>query len=143
MNPGFYLFLGDVMKKRAWIVPILAVTGLGMCTFLRADDTLPPITDQVPKDIDTMNGYVWYIEHYTEIAKDPDAAGIVAVMRATELLKDRGVEVQAEFLEKMLNTTRSRAVQRAIQLQLADMLKTSQPDKAMEELQQIITEQPQ
>jgi hypothetical protein len=113
-----------------------------MCTFLRADDTLPPITDQVPKGIDAMNGYVWYIEHYTEVAKDPDAAGIVAVMRATELLKEHGVQAQVDFLERMSNATRSRTIQRAIQFQLADMLKTSQPDKALEELQQIITEQP-
>ncbi|MGA2585166.1 MAG: hypothetical protein ABSG31_17990 [Tepidisphaeraceae bacterium] len=116
----------------------------GGATMLRADDSTPPPSD-APPTADGTAAYVWYIEHYTYIAKDPEAMGVAAVGKAAEMLKADGQtpEQQVEFFTKVLYMTKSHAVERTVRMQLVELYKqTGQDDKAMEQLQELMTEQP-
>jgi len=71
--------------------------------------------------------------------------GVAAVGKAAEMLKADGQtpEQQVEFFTKVLYMTKSHAVERTVRMQLVELYKqTGQDDKAMEQLQELMTEQP-
>ncbi|MDP9173908.1 MAG: hypothetical protein M3O30_08590 [Planctomycetota bacterium] len=122
------------------VVP-LVIAGIA-CTLLRADDSIQTTPDG-GRDVQAACTYLWYIENYTEIANSPDAMGVQAVLKATDMIKGENAEQQAEFFTKAMYNTKSHAVARICHMQLYELYKTSHPDKAMEQLQMLITEQPQ
>jgi hypothetical protein len=124
-----------------WVVPLLVAIGAG--TMLRADDSMPASVESA-KDITQADcNYVWYMQNYTELARDQDAMGVQAVLKARDMIKSQNPDQQAEFFTKMLYDTKSRAVGRTCRMQLFEIYRTGRPDKAMEQLQALITEQPQ
>jgi hypothetical protein len=134
-----------MQRKSFWIIP--ALLAIGAAAMLRADDTPAPVMPASPGDsaatLQAMSNYAWFMEHYSSIAKDSDAMGITAVFAADDMMRAQGPEAEADFFNKMLFETKSRAVQRAVRMKLVDIYKTlNRPDRAMEQLQAIMTEQP-
>jgi len=130
-----------MQKLLAWSIPLALAAG--MSGLLRADDTPPVVT---PQDLqDRWQGtdtYLWGIEHSAEIAKDPDSAGVQAVIEAHDFLKDKDPQAQIDFFNKALYETKSRPVQRQIRLVLYRLFRDSnQSDKALEQLQDLMTDQ--
>ena len=107
-----------------------------MCGLLKADDSPGPVAS----DYEPMNQAVWYVEHTALIAKDPEMTGVQAVMEADKLLKSRDPQVSIDFFNKALYDTKNRAVQRAIRVELTKLYtQTGQNDKALDQLDQLIT----
>jgi len=122
-----------------WIVPLAAA--IGFCALLRADDLATPPVAPPTRNLGDMYTYVKLVERYALIAKDPDAAGVAAVLQANQLLEGKDPNVVLGYFQKILYETKSRAVQRAIRMQLAEQYKTlGQTDHAMEQLQALMTE---
>jgi hypothetical protein len=133
---------GGYMKKvLVWIAPL--VLAIGGSAMLRADDAPPPMNAEVPKNFQATSDYIWYIAHYSEVAKDPEAMGVAAVGQAHDMLKSQGANAEIDFFMKMIYQTKSHAVERAIRVQLAQIYKDNgRPEKAMEQLQTLMTEAP-
>lgn len=77
------------------------------------------------------------VQQMTEIAKDPDAAAIAAVIAVNDYHDE---EEQAEFLESVLAEAGSETVKRAIRMRLIDVYKHSDRfDQAAEQARLLIT----
>jgi hypothetical protein len=127
------------MKKLLVMAAPLALAA-GFCGLLKADDS--GATPTAPTNWDATNSYLWAVEHTAEVAKDPDASGIQAVMAAEELLKDREPQVQTDFFNKALYDTKNRAVQREIRMVLFRIYRNEgQTDKATEQLQLLMSDE--
>ena len=130
------------MKKfLVWTVPVALAAG--MSGLLRADDALPVVT---PQDVqDRWQGtdtYLWGIEHTAEIAKDPETAGVQAVIEAHDFLKGKEPQVEIDFFNKALYEAKMRPVQREIRIILYRLYRDqNQSDKALEQLQDLMTDQ--
>jgi hypothetical protein len=104
--------------------------------------------DQFPRGaggppIDTMRNYLEVVARYTQLAQDPSASGVAAVVTANEVLRNRGPEGAISFFTRTLEKTKNEAVQRAIRLQLIDLYRsTNQQDKAVEQLEYLIVNAP-
>jgi hypothetical protein len=86
-------------------------------------------------EVDVLRGWIDLIERYTELAKDPVAAGVAAVINANDLLKQKGADVAIEYFTKLLSEVKNESVQRAIRLQLVELYgKSGQTDDALEQL---------
>ncbi len=131
-------------RKSYWI--IAALVALSAATLLRADDAGAPAnmpSGPDPATLQGMNNYTWFIEHYSSVAKDSDAMGVAAVFEASDMMRGSNLDQQADFFNKMLFETHSRAVQRAVRMKLVEIYRgMSRPDQAMQQLQALITEQP-
>ncbi|MGD1278696.1 MAG: hypothetical protein ABR964_15900 [Tepidisphaeraceae bacterium] len=122
-----------------WLVPLVAA--VGFCALLRADDLATPPVPPATRNLSDVYTCVKLVERYAQIAKDADASGVAAVLEANELLKGKDPNVAIGYFQKMLYDTKSRAVQRAIRVQLAEQYKIlGQTDHAMEQLQALMTE---
>ena len=78
------------------------------------------------------------IDDLHKVAASPSASGVAAVMSVNEQFRDPHAAIT--FLEKMLPEAKDDTVARAIRIQLADMYKrTDQHDKAVEQLEKLIT----
>jgi hypothetical protein len=116
---------------------------IGAGTMLRADDSMPN-TNEVGQNITQADCVrVWYLQNYTEAMRDPDAMGVDAILKAKDMIHGQNADQQAEFFTKAMYETKSRAVARACRMQLYEIYKNNRPEKAMEQLQSLITEQPQ
>jgi hypothetical protein len=94
--------------------------------------------------VEMLRGYLDLVDRYASLARDPVAAAVAAVLSANEILKPRGADAAVEYFTKLLPDVKNLAVQRAIKIQLADLYKNSgQHDKALEQLQSLITAVPQ
>jgi hypothetical protein len=130
------------MKKLLiWSVPLALAAG--MSGLLRADDAPPAITPQELQDRwQGTDTYLWGVEHAAAIAKDPESAGVLAVIEAHDFLKDKEPQVQIDFFNKALYEAKSRPVQRQIRLVLYRLFRdTNQNDKALEQLEDLMTDQ--
>lgn len=95
----------------------------------------PPLRNPV----DAMRQYLDLVDKYTEMAKDPSASGVSAVVTLAELAKQQGPSVAIEKLNALLPEAKDDAVKRAIRLQLIDLYKASgQIDKAIEQAETLI-----
>lgn len=93
-----------------------------------------------PPEIARFNAYLSMVDSYSKLARDPDASGVAAVVSAADVLRSKGPQAAIDFFNKMLPDVKSDTVRRAIRLQLIDLYKASnQPDKALEQLQTLIT----
>jgi len=99
--------------------------------------------EEAMRFIDAMRGYLEIIDRYSTIAHDPGSSGVAAVVAAGEIFRNRSHEEAITFFNKMLTESKNEAVQRAIRIQLADLYRSAgQTDKALEQLQILITSAP-
>jgi hypothetical protein len=97
----------------------------------------------MPPQLNIVRGYLGLIGQLNEMAQDPTASGIAAVLGANEILKPRGADAVIQYFTKLLPEVKSEPVQRAIRIQLIEAYKQSgQQDKALEELRALITGAP-
>jgi hypothetical protein len=97
----------------------------------------------VPQQLRVVHGYLGLVNQFNDLAQDPAASGIAAVLGANEILKPRGADAVIEYFTKLLPEVKNEAVQRAIRIQLVEAYKNSnQHDKALNELQTLITATP-
>lgn len=95
----------------------------------------PPLRNPV----DAMRQYLDLVDKYTEMAKDPSASGVSAVVTLAELAKQQGPSVAIEKLNALLPEAKDEAVKRAIRLNLIDLYKAAgQVDKAIEQAEILI-----
>ena len=100
-------------------------------------------TVDVPMQLRMVHGYLGLVGQFNDLAQDPAASGIAAVLGANEILKPRGADAVIEYFTKLLPEVKNEAVQRAIRIQLVEAYKNSnQHDKALGELQTLITATP-
>ena len=93
--------------------------------------------------LDVMRNYLDVFDRYSRLSKDPTSAGVAAVVTAGEILRARGADPAIAYFNKMLPDVKNESVQRAIRLQLVELYKMSgQQDKALEQLQVLITSAP-
>jgi len=86
-----------------------------------------------------FRGYLDLVQQMTELAKDPSASGVSAVMTANDILKARSNNDAIAFFADILPSVKDPVIQRAIRLQLVDLYKNSnQHDKALVELKALI-----
>lgn len=122
-----------------WIASI-ALTA-GVCTLLRADDNSPPANPPQTDAWQSRGSYAWALGQYSNVAKDPEAMAIAAVYGADDLMQTQTPQQQADYFNKLLFNTKSRAVQRAIRMRLVKIYKDSnRPDEALDQLQELINE---
>ena len=94
-----------------------------------------------PPQMLAMRGYLELVDQYTRMSRDPQTAGVAAVLAATDILKPRGADAAIAYFNKVLPDVKNPAIKRAIHGQLADLYKQAgQQDKALEELQALMTE---
>lgn len=88
-------------------------------------------------ELDAVTRVMDIVEQMTEVAKDPDAAAIAAIISVSDHHDERE---QVEFLEGVLQETSSETVRRAIRMQLIEVYKHSdRMDKAAEQARMLIT----
>jgi len=86
-----------------------------------------------------FRGYLDLVQQMTELARDPSASGVSAVMTANDILKARSNNDAIAFFADILPSVKDPVIQRAIRLQLVDLYKNSnQHDKALVELKTLI-----
>lgn len=86
-----------------------------------------------------FRGYLDLVQQMTELAKDPSASGVSAVLTASDILKARSNNDAIAFFADILPQVKDETIKRAIQLQLVDLYKKSnQHDKALEQLKTLI-----
>jgi lipopolysaccharide biosynthesis regulator YciM len=127
--------------KRLWVCAAVLIFSVGMGKWVWADEGAPVVTS----NIGDLSARGWFIQQEATIAKDPEAMGIYAVQKAVELMQDQNqtVDQQSDALQKMLYDTKSHAVAREIRLRLIELYrKAGRADKAMEQIQALVTEQP-
>jgi hypothetical protein len=127
--------------NRLWVCVVALIVGLGAGRWLLADEnTGMPAGGNGWAE---MNNRVWYIEQEASIAKDPEAMGIYAVQKASELMEDQPLESQTDFFQKMLFDAKSHGAQREIRMKLVELYKRgNRMDKAMEQIEALVTETP-
>ena len=90
--------------------------------------------------IQMLRGYIDLVESMSRLSKDPNAAGVAAVISAADVLKPRGPDAAIDYFNKLLPDTKSPAVQRAIRIQLIDLYKASgQQEKALDQVRTLVT----
>jgi len=116
----------------------------------RGGDHRPPLDDgaghggmgmEPPemKFVRLFRGYLDLVQQMTDLASDPSASGVSAVMSAGDILKARSNNDAIAFLADILPSVKDPTVRRAIRLQLVDLYKESnQHDKALEQLKTLI-----
>jgi hypothetical protein len=86
-----------------------------------------------------LRSYIDVVDRFSKLSHDSTAAGVAAVVSASDILRQRGPEAAIEYFNKTLPDVKSEAVGRAIRIQLVDLYKQSgQQDKAMEQLDALI-----
>jgi len=86
-----------------------------------------------------LRGYIELVDRYSRMSRDPSAAGVAAVISASDMLKKRGTDAAVSYFTKVLPDVKNDAVQRAIRIQLADLYKAAgQEDKALEQLETLM-----
>ena len=91
-------------------------------------------------DFGRFNGYLSMVDTYSKLARDPEAAGVAAVVSAGDVLRRKGPEAAIDYFNKILPEVSMDGVKRAIRLQLVDLYKDNkQEDKALEQLQMLMT----
>jgi hypothetical protein len=127
------------MRKSLAIIGPLTLAA-AISGILKADVGIAPV--QPLSTLPGGNDYIWWVEQNAAIAKDPEAAGVEAVIDAATLLHDREPQVQIDFFNKALYETKMRPVQREIRMALYQIYKQQgQNDKAMDQLQQLMLDQ--
>src|SRR5438132_5085462 len=93
--------------------------------------------------LDAMRNYLDVFDRYSKLSRDPSSAGVAAVVTAGEILRARGADSAIAYFTKVLPDVKNESVQRAIRLQLVELYKMSgQQDKALEQLQTLMTSAP-
>lgn len=93
--------------------------------------------------MDTQRGYMELVRGYSDLSRDPSAAGVAAVITANDLLKPRGTDAAIEYFDKLLPNVKDPAIARAIRLQLVDLYRASnRSDEALKQLESLITAEP-
>lgn len=93
-----------------------------------------PMRPEMAK-FEMLRGYIDLVDRFARLSRDPEIAGVAAVVSAADLLRQRGNDAAIEYFNRLLPQVQNRAVQRAIQIQLADLYKQAgQADKALEQL---------
>jgi hypothetical protein len=91
--------------------------------------------------VEQMRSYVELVERYTSMSRDPAAAGVAAVVSASDVLRQRGPQEAIDYFNRILPSVRNEAVSRAIRIQLVDLYKSSnQPARALELLEKMMVE---
>jgi hypothetical protein len=82
-----------------------------------------------------LRSYIEVVDRFSKLAQDPQAAGVAAVVSASDLLRQRGPEKAIGYFNKVLPDVADPAVRRAIRIQLADLYKqVGETEKALEQL---------
>jgi hypothetical protein len=93
--------------------------------------------------LDLLRNYIDAVDRFSKMTRDPAAAGIAAVVSASDILRQRGPEAAIDYFNKTLPDVKNDAVQRAIRIQMIDLYKQSQQtDKALEQLDLLIKSAP-
>jgi hypothetical protein len=135
------------MKKLAMIIAP-AVLAAGVCGMLRADDSNPIVPDPARLAYyahwQEENVYLWGLQRTAEIAKDPEMSGVQAVLEADEFMKaTKEPQVEIDFFNKALYDAKSPAVRREARMMLYKLYRQQgQADKALEQLEELMTEEP-
>lgn len=95
------------------------------------------------RQFEMLRGYLDAVDRYAKLSRDSVTSGIAAVVATADILRPRGTSGAIEHFNKVLPEVKNEAVQRAIRLQLVDLYKAAgQQDKALEELQKMMTAPP-
>jgi hypothetical protein len=82
-----------------------------------------------------LRSYIEVVDRFSKLSQDPQAAGVAAVVSASDLLRQRGPQQAIEYFNKALPDVGDPAVRRAIRIQLADLYKQNgETQKALEQL---------
>lgn len=99
---------------------------------------LPPEMAQ----LEMLRGYIDVVGRLAQLAKDPSAAGVAAVIVANDALKKQGPAALIAFFTEILPDVKDPAIARAIRIQLADAYKNAgKPDQALKQLRILMTSQ--
>jgi hypothetical protein len=86
-----------------------------------------------------LRSYIEVVDRFSKLAQDPQAAGVAAVVSASDLLRQRGPDKAIGYFNKVLPDVADPAVRRAIRIQLADLYKqTGETEKALEQLDMLM-----
>lgn len=90
--------------------------------------------------LEMLRGYIDVVGRLAELAKDPSAAGVAAVIVANDALKKQGPDALIAFFTEILPEVKDPAIARAIRIQLADAYKNvGKPDQALKQLRVLMT----
>ena len=93
--------------------------------------------------LNLMRGYLDAVDRYARLAHDPAMSGIAAVVTASDLLKPRGADVAIDYFTKLLPSVKSKAIERAIRIQLVDLYKAAgKQDQALDQLKALMLAEP-
>jgi hypothetical protein len=82
-----------------------------------------------------LRAYIEVVDRLSKLSQDPQAAGVAAVVSASDLLRQSGPRIAIGHFNKTLPEVADPAVRRAIRIQLADLYKqVGDTDKALEQL---------
>ncbi|MCC6423539.1 MAG: hypothetical protein IT447_08685 [Phycisphaerales bacterium] len=92
--------------------------------------------------LEMLRGYIDVVGRLAQLAKDPSAAGVAAVIVANDALKKQGPTALIAFFSEILPDVKDPAIARAIRIQLADAYKNAgKPDEALKQLRILMTSQ--
>jgi hypothetical protein len=87
------------------------------------------------RQFEVLRSYIEVVDHYTQMTRSADSAGVAAVVSATDILRQGGPQGAIDFLSNTLPEVKIPAIERAIRIQLADLYRqVGQSDKALEQL---------
>jgi len=134
------------MKLGSGLVGVCVVVGFAAAASAQlkrgSEPADGPAMDQVSHYIDVMEKYLYVVDHVARLSDNATASGVAAVLNAEDLLKDKPQDA-IDYFVKLLPEVKNESVKRAIRLQLADLYKkTNQPDKALEQLSELIVSAP-
>jgi hypothetical protein len=99
--------------------------------------------DQFGAFVDLLHKYLNLVNGFNDLAKDPAACGVAAVIGAKELLDKQGKEPGIKYFTELLGEVKNPTVQRAIRLQLVEMYKAAgQDEQALGQLRLLMTSAP-
>jgi thioredoxin-like negative regulator of GroEL len=99
-----------------------------------------PMDERRIAHFEMMRNYLDIVDRYARLARDPNHAGIAAVVGAADILKPRGTDAAIEYFNKLLPDVKSPAVQRAVRIQLIELYKQAgKQDQALEQLRTLMT----
>lgn len=107
----------------------------------RGDSPMGPRPQMGPdiQKIDILRNYIDTIEHFSQMSRSADSAGVSAVVSATDMLRQRSLGEAIDFLNQQLPEVKSPTIERAIRIQLADLYRQAgQTDKAIAQLSILI-----
>lgn len=103
------------------------------------DGGRPMMRGPEAQKFEMLRQYIDVVDRFAKMTHDASAAGVAAVVSASDILRQRGPESAIEYFNKILPEVPNKAVQRAIRIQLVDLYKQSgQADKALEQLDILI-----